>query len=47
MKRREIPFISMGGLYQQDDLEAATNVIKAVIEKSRDNKFNYREKNAD
>lgn len=32
MKKREVPFIAMGGVYEADDLEAAANVIQAASE---------------
>ena len=32
MKAREVPFISMGGLYEQDDLEAVNRTVAAVAE---------------
>ena len=32
MKKRKIPFLPIGGIYQQDDLNAATSVINAVVE---------------
>ena len=32
MKYREIPFLPLGGLYEQDDVDAATRVIEGATQ---------------
>lgn len=34
MKIREVPFLRLGGIYEQDDMDVAVSVIKDVIEKN-------------
>ena len=32
MEKREIPYLALGGIYEQDDVEAATKIIAAATQ---------------